>query len=71
MSVGTYEYELLMEQHKYCLETGDYQGYRIFADNKCGVQEIDLPMWKIKELKYYNEFTINKVSKAEEKTIKE
>jgi len=56
LSVGTYEYEALLEQHKYCLEADDYRGYGVFADNKYGLRNLDVPAWKIKELKFYNQY---------------
>lgn len=56
LSVGTYEYEILMEQFKYCQETGEYKGYEVFANNKFGITELSLPNWKVKELNFYNQF---------------
>ena len=55
LAIGRYEYEILLEQHKYCLENGYYKGYSVFADNIYGITEIDVPAYKIEELKFYNE----------------
>ena len=52
LAVGTYEYEILLQQHLKCLATGKYRGYSIFADNKFGVEEVDIPAWKIAELTF-------------------
>jgi len=56
ISVGQYEYEILLEQHKYCLENDDYRGYQVFADNKFGIQSLEIPAYFIKELTFYNEY---------------
>jgi len=55
LAIGRYEYEILLEQHEYCLENGIYEGYSVFADNIYGITEIDVPPYKIEELKFYNE----------------
>ena len=54
LAVGIYEYEILLEQHKYCLENGIYEGYSVFCDNIYGITEIDVPSWKIEELNFFN-----------------
>lgn len=56
MSIGQYEYEILLEQHKYCLENNDYRGYQVFADNKFGIRGLDIPAYLVKELEFYNEY---------------
>jgi len=56
MSIGQYEYEILLEQHKYCLENNDYRGYQVFADNKFGIHGLEIPAYLVKELTFYNEY---------------
>ena len=56
MSIGQYEYEILLEQHRYCLENDDYRGYQVFADNKFGIQGLEIPAYLVKELTFYNEY---------------
>lgn len=56
IAVGQYEYEILLEQHKYCLENDDYRGYQVFADNKFGIQNLEIPPYFIKELNFFNEY---------------
>lgn len=56
MSIGQYEYEVLLDQHKYCVENDDYRGYQVFADNKFGIHGLEIPTYKIKELTFYNEY---------------
>lgn len=54
LAVGRYEYEQILEQYKYCLENGIYEGYSVFCDNIYGITEINVPPYKIKELIFYN-----------------
>lgn len=56
LGVGQYEYEQCLRQHKYCLDTGEYRGYDVFADNKYGIQELSVPAYGIKELNFYNKY---------------
>lgn len=54
LNVGKNEVDLLIEQYKKCLDSGEYRGYSIFADNKFGVRELSLPPWSIKPLIFYD-----------------
>lgn len=56
LAIGNYEYMKCLEQHKYCLETGEYRGLDVFADNKWGISELNVPNYKIKEINYYNKY---------------
>lgn len=53
MSVGRYEYELLLMLYAYCEETGNWPGYQIWCDNRFSVNELSLPPWSIREIEYY------------------
>ena len=53
LSIGRYEYELLLMLYAYCEETGKWPGYQIFCQNKFGVNELSLPAWAVKELEYF------------------
>jgi len=54
INVGAHEMGLLIAQHKYCEETGDYRGYEVFVDNKFGIREISLPAYAIKDYQFFN-----------------
>jgi len=54
ISIGQYEYELLLKQHKYSLDSNEYRGYDVFCDNKYGITEISVPAYAIKDYKFYN-----------------
>ena len=43
LSIGRYEYELLLMLYAYCEETGNWPGYQVFCQNKFGVNELSLP----------------------------
>ena len=53
LSVGRYEYELLLMLYAYCMEADQWPGYQIFCQNRFGVNELSLPAWAIKELEYF------------------
>lgn len=53
LSVGRYEYELLLMLYAYCEETGNWPGYQVFCQNRFGVNELSLPNWAIKEFEYF------------------
>jgi exodeoxyribonuclease VIII len=55
LAVGRYEYEMLLSQYQYCKETGNYEGYSVFIENKYGIREVSLPPWKIKDYQFYNQ----------------
>lgn len=50
---GRYEYEMLLQLYKYCLDNDKWPGYQCFCSNKYGLLELDLPKWAIKSLDYY------------------
>jgi hypothetical protein len=50
---GRYEYEMLLQLYKYCMENNKWPGYQIFCQNKYGILELKLPAWSIKDLTYY------------------
>lgn len=56
LGVGGYEYKQCLDQHKYCLETGDFRGLDVFADNKFGVTELNVPGYKVREINFYNKY---------------
>lgn len=56
LAIGRYEYELCLQQHKYCEETGIYRGYEVFANNKFGIRELGFPPYKNREYYFYNQF---------------
>jgi hypothetical protein len=53
MSVGRYEYEILLMLYAHCLESDKWPGYQVFCQNKFGVNELNLPAWAVKELEYF------------------
>jgi hypothetical protein len=50
---GRYEYEMLLQLYKYCLDSGKWPGYQVFCPNRYGLLELNLPKWAIKNLDYY------------------
>lgn len=53
LSVGRYEYELLLMLYAYCEEKNVWPGYQIWTENKYGINSLDLPPYAIKEMDYY------------------
>ena len=53
ISQGRYEYEMLLQLYKYCLDHNFWPGYQVFCQNKYGILELKLPGWSIKDLTYY------------------
>ena len=51
---GRYEYEMLLQLYKYCLDNNTWPGYQVFCPNKYGILDLDLPKWAIKDLTYYD-----------------
>jgi len=51
---GRYEYEMLLMLYKHCLDTGKWQGYQVFCENKFGINELNLPAWAIREINWFN-----------------
>jgi hypothetical protein len=50
---GRYEYEMLLQLYKYCLDNDKWPGYQVFCPNRYGLLELNLPKWAIKSLDYY------------------
>lgn len=51
---GRYEYEMLMLLREQCEVEGDYPGYQVWCDNKYGVNTLNLPIWAVNEINFYN-----------------
>lgn len=51
---GRYEYEMLLQLYKYCLDNDYWPGYQVFCPNKYGILDLDLPAWAINDLTYYD-----------------
>jgi hypothetical protein len=56
LAIGNYEYKQCLDQHVYCEQTGEYRGLDIFADNEFGINELNVPAYKVKEINFYNEY---------------
>jgi len=54
---GRYEYEMLLQLYKYCMDNDYWPGYQVFCPNKYGILDLDLPRWAIKDLTYYDHKT--------------
>jgi exodeoxyribonuclease VIII len=50
---GRYEYELLMQLYKYCLDNNVWPGYQCYCPNKYGILDLELPGWSIQSLDYF------------------
>lgn len=50
---GRYEYEMLLQLYKYCIDNDKWPGYQCFCSNKYGLVELSLPKYAIKSLDYY------------------
>jgi exodeoxyribonuclease VIII len=66
ISQGRYEYELLLQLYKYCIDNNTWPGYQVWCENKYGILELKLPAWGIKDITYYDH--LNKVSKQKQLT---
>ena len=53
ISQGRYEYELLLQLYKYCIDNDKWPGYQCFCNNRYGLIELNLPKYSIKSLDYY------------------
>lgn len=51
---GRYEYEMLLLLYKHCLDTGKWNGYQVWCENKFGINELNLPPWAIREINWFN-----------------
>jgi hypothetical protein len=54
ISQGRFEYEMLLQLYKYCMDNNYWPGYQIFCQNKYGILELKLPTWGIKDITYYD-----------------
>jgi hypothetical protein len=50
---GRYEYEMLLQLYKYCIDNNKWPGYQIFCQNKYGLLTLELPPYAIDSLDYY------------------
>lgn len=50
---GRYEYEMLLQLYKYCIDNNKWPGYQCFCPNRYGLLELSLPKYAIKSLDYY------------------
>ena len=57
ISQGRFEYEMLLQLYKYCLDNNVWPGYQIWCQNKYGILELELPAWAIKDLTYYDHYS--------------
>jgi hypothetical protein len=63
ISQGRFEYEMLLQLYKYCIDNNIWPGYQVWCQNKYGILELKLPAWAIKDLTYYDHFSKTIVSK--------
>lgn len=54
---GRYEYEMLLQLYKHCLDNNYWPGYQVFCPNRYGLLELSLPKWAIKSPDYYDHKT--------------
>lgn len=52
-AVGRYEYEMLIGLHDSCKKRDKWPGYKCFCPNKYGINELDIPPYKVKSLDYF------------------
>jgi len=50
---GRYEYEMLLQLYKYCIDNDRWPGYQVFCQNRYGILELKLPAWAIKSIDYF------------------
>jgi len=50
---GRYEYEMLLQLYKYCIDNNKWPGYQCFCPNRYGLMELSLPKYAIRSLDYY------------------
>ena len=56
ISQGRFEYEMLLQLYKYCIDNDRWPGYQIWCENKYGILELKLPPWAIKDITYYDHY---------------
>jgi hypothetical protein len=54
ISQGRFEYEMLLQLYRYCMDNNTWPGYQIWCENKYGILELKLPAWAIKDITYYD-----------------
>jgi exodeoxyribonuclease VIII len=54
ISQGRFEYEMLLQLYRFCIDNDTWPGYQIFIQNKYGIQELSLPSWAIKDINWYD-----------------
>lgn len=54
LSQGRYEYELLLQLYKTCVDNDNWPGYQCWIPNKYGILELNLPAYAIRPVDYYN-----------------
>ena len=59
ISQGRYEYEMLLQLYKHCLDKNYWPGYQVFCPNRYGLLELNLPNYAIKSLDFYD-YSVNK-----------
>jgi len=59
ISQGRFEYEMLLQLYKFCLDNSTWPGYQIWCENKYGILELKLPAWAIKDLTYFDHYSTN------------
>ena len=50
---GRYEYEMLLQLYRWCLQNNKWPGYQVFCPNKYGILELNLPGWAVQSLDYF------------------
>lgn len=50
---GRYEYEMLLQLYKYCVDNDTWPGYQVFCQNKYGMLTLELPAYAIDSLDYF------------------
>lgn len=53
ISQGRYEYEMLLQLYKYCVDNNTWPGYQCFCQNKYGLLTLELPAYAIDSLDYF------------------
>lgn len=50
---GRYEYQMLLQLYKYCVENNYWPGYQVFCPNRYGLVDLKMPPYAIKNLDYF------------------
>lgn len=54
LAQGRYEYEMLLQLYKFCIDNNRWPGYQVFCPNRFGLLQLNLPKYAIKSLDYYD-----------------